>query len=273
MVIHRGFVTFLFLVCLVALTSIGTVTASEFDDPPRKQRLIVVIIEAAGPVFGPLLEIVLIALVTLIVLLTMDLRTSTTIPPYFVEVFTDAVNKRNFREAFELARHETSFLGRVLTGGMSRLQYGIDEARTASLECTDAIKRSKEKLLGYLATLSSLGPMLGAVAALVGMTRASGAAPEELAKGTRLMVVVTLFGVALTVPAVLCHAFFRNRLAHFSSDVTRIADDLLTQIHQNSRGASGGGGGFGAPGPDPLGKPSPTKPPPIIFPASGSAEP
>src|SRR5438045_626112 len=49
------------------------------------------IIKSAGPIFGPLLGFLSVALVALIVLLAMDLRMQNAIPPGFVEEFTDTV--------------------------------------------------------------------------------------------------------------------------------------------------------------------------------------
>ncbi len=60
------------------------------------------IVESAGPFFGPLLLLISIGLIWLIVMLSMDLRLSTAIPPGFVEDFTDIVNKRQFKAAYDL---------------------------------------------------------------------------------------------------------------------------------------------------------------------------
>ena len=46
---------------------------------------------------------------------------------------------------------------------------------------------------------------------------------------------ITLLGVALAVPAIFCHALFRNRLIRLSMDTSNVADDLLTQMYHNSR--------------------------------------
>ena len=70
--------------------------------------------------------------VALVVLLALDLRMSSAIPPGFVDEFTDTVNKRKFKEAFDMARNDPSYLGQVLTAGMSRLQYGLEDAREAA---------------------------------------------------------------------------------------------------------------------------------------------
>lgn len=208
-----------------------------------KPNLLWHIIESAGPIFGPLLLAISIALVTVIVLLAMDLRLATSIPPTFVEEFTDTVNKRKFKEAFELARGDNSFLGRVLAAGMSRLQYGLDDAREAALNTVESIKAGKEQLIAYLATAGTLGPMIGLVGTVFGMIQSfmvlsvpgSTPKPEDLARGISHALVVTLLGIGLSVPAIFCHAFFRNRLIRIAMDTSNIADDLLTQMYHNSR--------------------------------------
>lgn len=183
-----------------------------------------------------------VALVALIVLLAMDLRMSSSIPPDFVDEFTDTVNKRKFKEAFELARNENSFLGRVLTAGMGRLQYGLEDAREATFNTVESVKASKEQLLTYLAVIGTLGPMIGLVGTVYGMIRTfmvlgKGGAqdPARLAKGISEALAITLLGIGLAVPAIFFHAFFRNRLIRISMDSANLADELLTQMYHFSR--------------------------------------
>lgn len=209
----------------------------------EQPNLFMHIVKSAGPVFGPLLLFTSIALVTLIVLLALDLRMAISIPPQFVEEFAETVNKRRFKEAFDLAKGEHSFVGQVLTSGMSRLQYGIEDAREAALNTVESVKAGKEQYITYLATIGTLGPMLGLVGTVFGMILSfmvlavpgSTPKPDELAKGISHALVVTLLGIGLSVPAIFCHAFFRNRLIRISIDTSNIADDLLTQMYHNSR--------------------------------------
>jgi biopolymer transport protein ExbB len=199
------------------------------------------IIKSVGWTFGLIVLAVSIALVALIVLLAMELRMSSSIPTGFVEEFTDTVNKRKFKEAYEMARDDGSFLGRVLTTGMARLQYGIDDAREAAFNMVESIKAGKEQLVTYLATIGTLGPMLGLVGTVYGMIESfmvlGHGTPNaaKLAEGISRALVVTLLGIALSVPAIFCHAFFRNRLIRLSMDIANIADDLLTQMYHNSK--------------------------------------
>jgi len=220
----------------------ATPAASTANEKPAKTNIVVHILQSAGPVFGGILGLVSVAMVTIVVILAMDLRLGNCIPPFFVEEFTDTVNKRRFKEAFELARNDNSFVGRVLTAGMSRLQYGLEDAREAALNATDSVKASKDQLVTYLATIGTLGPMLGLVGTVFGMIETfmvmgEGGTPNpaELAKGISHALVITLIGIAISVPAIFCHAFFRNRLTRVSMDSANIADDLLTQMYHNSR--------------------------------------
>ena len=127
-----------------------------------------------------------ICLVAFVVMLSLDLRMGTIVPGGFVEEFTQTVNDRKFKQAFDLARNDHSFLGRVLTAGMSRLQYGLEDAREASQNMLDSIKSSKEQLNSYLAVIGTIGPLLGLVGTVYGMIKAFMAMSSTDRKSTRL---------------------------------------------------------------------------------------
>jgi len=215
---------------------------SKAAEQPRQSTNIFMHIIKSLSWFAPVMLIVSIALIALIMLLIMELRIGAAIPPGFVEDFTETVNKRRFKEAFEMAKEDGSFLGRVMTTGMSRLQYGIDDAREAAFNMVESVKAGKEQLITYLATIGTLGPMLGLVGTVWGMIlsfmelgKGGSPNPAKLADGISHALVVTLVGIALSVPAIFFHAFFRNRLIRITMDVSNIADDLLTQMYHNSK--------------------------------------
>jgi biopolymer transport protein ExbB len=210
--------------------------------PPEKKNIISHMLSSLGLLYIIIFTSISIVLVAMAVLLAMDLRMGAAIPPGFVEDFTDTVNKRRFKEAYELAKNDGSFLGKVMTSGMQRLQYGIEDAREAAFNMVESIRSSKDQLVSYFATIGTLGPMLGLVGTVYGMIRAfmrlgSAASPPvgELAGDISHALVVTLVGVALAVPAIFCHTFFRNRLTRVTMDVQNVADDLLTQMYHNSK--------------------------------------
>ncbi len=232
-------------VLMFADPALAQETGGEPTAPPQKS-LFVHIIESAGWVFAFALGIPSIALVALCVLLALDLRMSVAIPPGFVDEFIDTVNKRRFKEAFEMARNDTSFLGRVLTAGMSRLQYGLEDARDAAMNMLESIRASKEQLNNYTAVIGSLGPLIGLVGTVLGMIQSfmalgAGSAPNpaHLSQGIAKALSITFIGIAIAVPAIFFNAFFRNRIVKVSMDTGHIADDLLTQMYHNSKKAGG----------------------------------
>lgn len=211
----------------------------------HSSSMFVHIIKSTGWVMGPILLFLSVALVAMIVLLFLDLRMSGAIPPGFVEDFTETVNQRKFKEAYEMSKEDGSFLGRVLTTGMSRLQYGVEDAREAAFNMVESIKAGKEQLINYLATIGTLGPLLGLVGTVYGMIGAfqelgkEGETPKPQVLASKLShaLAVTMIGIGLSVPAIFAHTFFRNRLIRLTMDTSNIADDLLTQMYHNSKKA------------------------------------
>ena len=134
-------------------------------------------------------------------------------------MFTETVNQRRFKEAFDLVRADPSFLGKVLTSGMSRLQYGLEDAREAAMNSVDSIKSNKDQLNNYVAVISSLGPLIGLVGTVFGMilsfkelARGGKVDAARLAGGISHALVITMLGIGIAVPGVFFNAFFRNRI-------------------------------------------------------------
>jgi biopolymer transport protein ExbB len=235
------------LVVVVAFPDLALAQEAADAAPAKKKHIIVHMIESVGWVFGPLLLAVSVSLVALIVLLFLDLRANAAVPPGFVDEFTDTVNKRKFKEAFDMARNDPSFLGRILTAGMSRLQYGLEDARETAMNTLETIKSDKDQKNNYTAVIGSLGPMIGLVGTVYGMIESfmvlgsSTSTPNAsaLAEGISHALVVTLFGIGISIPAIFFNAFFRNRITKITMDVGHIADDLLTQMYHNSKKPAG----------------------------------
>ena len=212
------------------------------DKEPGFVDMFIHMVKSVGIVMGIVLGALQISMVALVVLLFMDLRMGDSVPPAFVEEFTEIVNKRRFKEAYELAKTDNSYLARVLTAGMARLQYGIEDAREAAMNTADSIRAGKEQLTTYLATIGSLGPLIGLVGtvysmigAFLKMAEPDPPPPSSLAGTLSHGLVVTLVGVGLAVPAIFFYTFFRNRLTRIANEAANVADDLLTQMYHNSK--------------------------------------
>mgnify|MGYP001562329124 FL=1 len=244
------------LVGAALLTAPAPVVAQEPDQPqpegPKadeegKSRVpdnpIVHFFRSIGVVFGIIFAALSVGTLALIIILIMDLRMSEAVSAAFVDEFTGLVNKRQFKQAYEICKNDNSFLGRTLTAGMGRLQYGIEDAREAMLSMVETVKAGKDSLISYLANVGTLGPMLGLVGTVSGMVSAfrrlgaAQGAPDaiSLAGDISHALVVTLVGVAIAVPAIFFYSFFKNRLTAISNNTANLADDLLTQMYHNSK--------------------------------------
>lgn len=231
------------IVCLLPSLALAQDGAAEPVVSSASGNKFLFIIKSVGWLFGLILLSVAMWMVALVVLLSLDLRMPGAIPVGFVDEFADQVNKRNFKGAYDMAKADPSFLGRVLTAGMARLQYGLEDARESAANALESLKADKDQKNNYLAVIATLGPLLGLVGTVFGMIGAFMTLSEEsqASNATKLAgdiahaLSVTLIGVAISCPAIAFNTFFRNRISRVMLDVAHIADDLLTQMYHNSK--------------------------------------
>ena len=267
---HRAALLFaLFAVLVLAAPALAQ------DDPgagaavKERDNVFVHIIKSVG-IFWLVLLPTSIWLIAMVVLLFLDLRMSQAIPPGFVDDFTDTVNKRKFKEAYDMVKADPSYLGQVMTSGMARLQYGLEDAREAALNTLEGIKSNKDQKNNYTAVIGTLGPLLGLVGTVFGMIEAfmelgagSSPNPAKLAEGIAHALSITLVGVAIAVPAIAFNTFFRNRITQVMLEVSHVTDDLLTQMYHNSKKP---GGPVAAAPPGPAVAPVPVAAAPVAAP-------
>lgn len=95
----------------------------------------------------------------------------------------------------------------------------------------------------YLATVGTLGPMIGLVGTVYGMILSfrviatAGANPQaaDLAKGISTALFATLEGIGVSIPAIYFYAMFRNRITRLSLEVAMSAESLLEQFSPGVR--------------------------------------
>ena len=108
----------------------------------------------------------------------------------------------------------------------------------------------------YLATVGTLGPMIGLLGTVYGMILSfsviaeAGQSPQasQLAAGISTALLATLEGIGISVPAIAFYAVFRNRIARLSLEVAMASESLLDQFAPGVRRSASLGRGRGQPG-------------------------
>ena len=239
----------------------GTATAA-IDDPnldssddgkanaraAESESLLSGIAKASGPVVVVTLVIAAMSfyLIALVVWMALNYRISTTMPAALVREVQDMLDQTKYNEAYHRLVGDSSFLARVLATGVRKLPSGMAQAQRASELANESATMEMEHRTTYLATVGTLGPMIGLVGTVYGMIIAfrviavEGSTPQanQLAVGISTALYATLEGIAISIPAIFFYALFRNRIARLSLEVGITAEQLLEQFAPGVRSAS-----------------------------------
>jgi biopolymer transport protein ExbB len=177
-------------------------------------------------------------LIALVVWMAVHCRASVAIPRLLLREVEEMLDQRMYGEAYHRLAADDSLLARVLSAGVRKLPSGLPLAQRAMELANEDETMRMEHRTTYLATVGTLGPMIGLVGTVYGMILAfrviakEGATPQasELAQGISTALFATLEGIALSIPAIYFYAMFRNRIARLSLEVGITAEPLLERF-------------------------------------------
>lgn len=177
--------------------------------------------------------------VALIVMNLLALRRESVIPTALIEGFEAHINEKKYQEAYDLAKADESFLGRVLTAGMERMSDGYPQSVEAMQEVGEDEAMKLEHRLSYIALIGTVSPMVGLLGTVDGMVGAfreivkAGDVqpkPSRLAEGISMALITTLVGLVLAIPAVGLFGILRNRLGRLTLEVGIISERLMNRV-------------------------------------------
>jgi biopolymer transport protein ExbB len=215
-------------------------------------------IRASGPI-GLVIAGMSFYLIALVVWMALHYRTSVAVPPELEREVADLLEKAKYQEAYNRLAEDTSFFARVLAAGVRKLPGGLDSAQRAMELANEDATMQMEHRTTYLATVGTLGPMIGLVGTVYGMIMAfrvialEGSSPQasQLAAGISTALFATLEGIALSIPAIYFYALYRNRIARLSLEVGMAAEPLLEQFAPGVRTAPSSADSGRTPAPTP----------------------
>jgi len=182
---------------------------------------------------------------TMVALFVMNLLTArreNVIPSELVAGFEQQLDAQQYQEAYDLARTDESFLGRVLTAGLAKVSSaGYAQAIEAMQEVGEEENLRLEHRLSHLALIGTISPMIGLLGTVSGMinsfqviaTTATGAPdPQKLAMGVSTALFTTLVGLALAIPALAAYNLLRNRVARLVLEVGIVSEGLMSRFQK-----------------------------------------
>lgn len=192
---------------------------------------------AEGIFFFPQL-IISIIVVTMIVWYSVEMRTLNFIPPAFLQQFDNEFKEKKFQEAYELARKEESFLGKMVTAGIGRLSVGYQQAIEATQEVADDESMKHEHRLSYLAMIANLATLVGLLGTVWGMVASfmvisrsdTAPKPSELATGVSQALVTTVAGLLQAIPATLAFTILKNRSARLGFEAGMACEQIMSRF-------------------------------------------
>ncbi|WP_422929960.1 MotA/TolQ/ExbB proton channel family protein [Singulisphaera sp. PoT] len=187
---------------------------------------------------GLIIAVMSFYLIALVAWMAFQCRRSVAIPASLLNELSNLLGQKLYEEAYQRLVVNTSFLARVLGAGVRKLPSGAGPAQRSMEMANEDATMELEHQTTYLATVGTLGPMIGLVGTVYGMIMSfrviatAGGSPQasQLAEGISTALFATLEGIALSIPAIYFHSLFRNRIARISLEVALTSETLLEQF-------------------------------------------
>jgi biopolymer transport protein ExbB len=244
--IRRLFVAFsLATVCVpAAVCLVPDVAVAQDEDvaategAPEGKNYLQFLYEALGLKYVIIFLALSFGLVALLVMCFMQFRKSVLLPPALSAQFEQHLEAKEFQQAYELAKADESYLGKVLAAGMANLQTGYPAAVEAMQNAESEEAMALEHKISYVSLIGGLAPMFGLLGTVDGMvaafmliaSRDTAPKPSELAVGISQALVTTLIGLWLAIPAIACYGLFKNWLQRFNMDVEEESSRLMSRF-------------------------------------------
>lgn len=164
----------------------------------------------------------------------LTIRADKMIPEDFSNKVMSFVDKGQLDDARDLCKKEQNTLSKVYLAGFNQIQKDSHIVREHIEDQARQQVESVWQKISYLSDVAAISPMIGLLGTVLGMIQAfnviafqTGAVkPILLAGGISKAMVTTAAGLAIAIPAVMFHSFFRSR-AH---NIERHLEDKTTEF-------------------------------------------
>ena len=177
--------------------------------------------------------------------LLIDNRRTTLVPEDTQEHLQEMLTEKRYRDAIEFAGSDPSYLGKVVSSGLSEASNGYHSMELAIEESADAETTRLLRPIEYLNVLGNIAPMMGLFGTVYGMIVAfqklveSGGKPDpgKLAGGISTALVTTFWGLVVAMPAMAAYALIRNRVDALTAEGLVLSKELIKPFKPGAKKA------------------------------------
>lgn len=167
--------------------------------------------------------------------LFMQYRRPLIVPDDAREQIEAMISRGDYRAAITYARHDASYLGRVVSAALEEAGNGYGAMERAVEEASDAETSRYLRPVEYLNVIGNIAPMMGLFGTVYGMIvafqklveRGGNPDPSELAAGISTALVTTFWGLVVAIPALAAYALVRNKIDALTSEGLLVAERLI----------------------------------------------
>ncbi len=208
--------------------------------PKKQETLLEWLINSLGWMYILIFLGLSFILVALFIMNILSSRRDYVCPQHLIEGFEAHLDEKQYQEAYELAKSDESFLGNVLSAGLSRLASSYNHAVVAMQEVGEEENMKLEHRLSYLGLIGTISPMIGLFGTVHGMINAfyeiatGGGTPDpnKLADGISKALLTTLIGLAIAIPAIAAYNILRNRIQRLVLEVGSTSENLMGRFEK-----------------------------------------
>ena len=146
------------------------------------------------------------------------LRRNRVIPEEFIQNLENLISQKKISEAVFLCQGNHSSIARVIFAGLKNAGKGLWLVKESIEERGIREAVVLEKRVAILSTIATLGPLLGLFGTVSGVIKSFNAIsihgsndPMFLAGGIAEALVATASGLAVAIPALICHRFLKDK--------------------------------------------------------------
>jgi biopolymer transport protein ExbB len=206
----------------------------------KSDNLLVTTWNALGWKYAVSFLIMSFLLVAVLVMLILAVRKDSFVPADLIQGVDASLDDKNLQAAVELVRADESFLGQVVSGGLTKLQAGRSEAIEAMQVVGEDEAMKLEHKVGYLALIGNIAPMVGLLGTVDGMVASFGVIanseqtpkPAALAAGIQTALYTTLVGLVIAIPAIIACNLLRNRIQRLIAESGAESEVMIDKFEQ-----------------------------------------